>query len=119
MLLSEFVERVGYTPTPEEWAEANKEYMAMPDSVNKDEYCVLWAYRNRGKIAAKQAETKEKTDALIYLFKAKENARKWSHKMTHARTWAKRDEYEEKYNYWYGELEVARNKCRNLGLQNA
>lgn len=40
MLMSEFVERTGYQPNNEEYAQIEKSYYAFPG--NKDEFCKQW-----------------------------------------------------------------------------
>lgn len=56
MLISEFVERTGYQPTAEEYAEIEKEYMH--SSNEKDDFCRLWKRANPEKVG--QIQRKEK-----------------------------------------------------------
>lgn len=47
MLVSEFVDRTGYQPTAEEYAEIEKSYMRFAG--DKDEFCALWCRKNPDK----------------------------------------------------------------------
>lgn len=72
MLMSEFVERTGYQPSNEEYAQIEESYYAFPG--NKDEFCVQWKkdYRDghwqreltlRRRMAAMQVEYIAKIEA--------------------------------------------------------
>lgn len=56
MLVSEFVKRTGYQPTPEEYEEIEREYMH--SSKEKDDFCRLWKRANPEKVG--QIQRKEK-----------------------------------------------------------
>ena len=44
MMKAEFEKRIGWEVSAEEYAEIEREYMAIPDEMNiyKDEFCKLW-----------------------------------------------------------------------------
>lgn len=68
MLVSEFIERTGYQPTAEEYAEIEREYMH--SSSDKDEFCRLWRKANPEKAGQIQRQEKaqkrrEKVEKIV------------------------------------------------------
>ncbi len=57
MLLSEFIDRTGYQPTAEEYAEIEKEYYHFKG--DKDAYCRAWCKSNPSKAGTLTAKIKE------------------------------------------------------------
>ena len=109
MLLSEFIDRVGYQPTAEEYAEIEKEYYHF--NGDKDAYCRAWCKANPSKAGTLWAAIKE-NDRVEKVF---------DKLVRHIRTYSKRKDFDRNMLYYMNYQDRSEHVdfvCRKTGARN-